>query len=197
MPTTILLTRHGKTAANLLNRFAGRTVEPLHQQGLAQITDVAKKLQGKDIKAIYAGPLPRTSHSAEIISEITGAKIHLCEAFNEIRIPHWDGLSKEEITNNFGNEYPTWLSAPEKFKLPGCETISQVQKRAVAEIEQIFIERAGEVVVVVSHLIVIRSLVLYYRQKPINKFRSIKIDNGSISQLSRRDDNRTEVSLDV
>lgn len=197
MATTILLTRHGKTAANLENRFAGRTSEPLHQLGCEQITEVASRLQEKQISVIYAGPLPRTSQSAEIIGKVTGGKVLQKGAFNEIHIPHWDGLTKEEITNNFGDEYPTWLNTPDKFNLPGCETIRQVQMRAVAEIENIFAERIDETVVVVSHLIVVRSLILYYRQQPISEFRSIKVDNGSISQLSRNGGGRTELLLGV
>ncbi|MEN8136379.1 MAG: histidine phosphatase family protein [Thermodesulfobacteriota bacterium] len=197
MATTIFLTRHGKTAANLENRFAGRTSEPLHQQGCEQLAEVADRLKNKQISAIYAGPLTRTSQSAEIISKVTGAMLHTSGAFNEILIPHWDGLTKEEITEQFGSEYPTWLSSPNKFKLPDCETLSQVQERAAMAIEKIFAERSGETVVVVSHLIVVRCLVLYYRHQPISAFRSIKIDNGSISRLTRNDEGRTEVVLDV
>ena len=197
MVTTILLARHGKTAANLDNRFAGRTSEPLHQQGCEQLAEVAGQLKKQQISAIYAGPLLRTSQSAEIISKVTGAQVHASEAFNEINIPHWDGLTKVEITDHFGAEYPTWLSAPDKFSLPNCETLAQVQARAVEEIEKIFTERAGETVVVVSHLIVVRCLILHYRQQPISAFRTIKIDNGSISRLTRNDGGRTEVLLDV
>jgi broad specificity phosphatase PhoE len=197
MATTIFLTRHGKTAANLENRFAGRTSEPLHQQGCAQIAAVADKLQEVQPSAIYAGPLPRAKQSAEIISQVAGAPLHTSESFNEILIPHWDGLTKEEITNNFGSEYPTWLSSPDKFMLPDCETLKQVQARAVAEIERIFTAREGETVVVVSHLIVVRCLVLYYRRQPISEFRGIKIDNGSLTRLTRKGGDRTEVLLDM
>jgi broad specificity phosphatase PhoE len=197
MTTTILLTRHGKTEANLQNRFAGRSNEALHQQGIEQISECAKELKKTDISAIYTGPLPRTCQSAEIISQMTGAEVRISEAFNEIRIPHWDGLTKEEILADFGPEYQTWLNAPEEFHLEACETLSQVQERAVGGIEKIFAERVGEMVVVVSHLIVIRCLILYYRRQPISEFRSILIDNGSVSRLLRYEGNSTEVRLDL
>ncbi|MDF1577707.1 MAG: histidine phosphatase family protein [Desulfurivibrionaceae bacterium] len=193
MPTTVLLTRHGKTAANLENRFAGRTGELLHPQGRAQIAEVAGTLKRKRISAIYAGPLARTGQSAEIIAGLTGAKVHEKEAFNEILIPHWDGLSKEEITARFGAEYPTWLSAPDRFRLPGCETLAQVRERAVAGIEELFSAHPGEAVVVVSHLIVVRCLILHYRKQPLGAFRSIKVDNGAITGLVRDDRGTTEV----
>jgi len=196
MVTTVFLIRHGKTSANLENRFAGRTKELLDQSGCDQVHGVADRLNELGINAIYAGPLARTRQTAEIIGDRTGAEVYLKPEFNEILIPHWDGLTKEEISSNFDNEYPTWLSTPDKFNIPGCETISQVQKRAVSGIEKIFFQRAGEVVVVVSHLIVIRSLILYYQHQPISEFRCIKVDNGAISELSRNDEGVTEVLLD-
>jgi broad specificity phosphatase PhoE len=195
MATTIFLIRHGKTAANLQNRFAGRTAEPLHQSGCEQIGEVGVRLKQLGVSALYAGPLPRTRQSAEIIGAITGVGVRQSEAFNEINIPHWDGLTKEEITARFGLEYPTWLAAPEKFNLPNCETISQVQERAVGGLEEIFAERAGETIAVVSHLIVIRSLILHYQHRPISEFRGVKIDNGSLVRLSRGADRRTEIIL--
>ena len=197
MATEILLTRHGKTAANLNNRFAGRSNEPLHRQGEEQLAEVAGRLIDRDLTAIYAGPLARTAQSAEIIGKATGAQIHYRQAFNEIDLPHWDGLTKQEITDRFGRQYPIWLSAPHDFRVKGCETLAQVQKRAVDEIEDIFRQHEGKTVIVVSHLIVIRCLILHYHHQPINDFRSIKIDNASLSLLSRNPEGQTSVSLDI
>jgi broad specificity phosphatase PhoE len=197
MPTTIFLTRHGKTAANLENRFAGRSSEPLPPPGREQMAGVADRLKGMPISAIYTGPLARTSQSAAIIGAATGAPVQVRDPFTEISIPHWDGLTKEEIRANFGAEYPTWLGTPDKFNLPGCETLGQVQERAALAIERIFRERAGETVVVVSHLIVIRCLVLYYCGRPLRAFRDIKIDNGTLTRLVRGGGSRVEVLLDV
>ena len=195
MSTNILLARHGKTLANLENRFAGRSNEPLHRDGEEQLAEVAASLKEQTLTAIYAGPLPRTAQSAEIVSQATGAPVQYREAFTEIDLPHWDGLTKDEITSRFGQEYPTWLSAPQDFQVAGCETLAQAQKRAVAETERLFIDHKDEAVLVISHLIVVRCLILHYRQQPISKFRSIKIDNASLTLLSRNSDGQTSVSL--
>ena len=195
MSTNILLARHGKTLANLENRFAGRSNEPLHRDGEEQLAEVAASLKDQTLTAIYAGPLPRTTQSAEIISKATGSPIHYREAFNEIDLPHWDGLTKQEITDRFGPQYPTWLSTPQDFEVAGCETLSQVQKRAVAETERLFADHKTETVLVVTHLIVVRCLVLHYRQQSISEFRSINIDNASLTLLSRHQAGQTSVSL--
>ncbi len=179
MPTLYLL-RHGLTAANLEDRFAGRTDEPLLPEGAAQLRSAAASLATADIAAICCGPLARTVQSATVAAEILKAPVKIIEELNEIRIPHWDGLSKTEIRQRFGDQYPTWLETPDNFQVAGCETLSQVQQRAVSAAERLGREHPGRNILIISHLIVLRTLILHYRQLPLAAFRSIKIANSQV-----------------
>ncbi|MGV1100888.1 histidine phosphatase family protein [Thiovibrio sp. JS02] len=193
MQTTIHLIRHGVTAANKENIFAGRSNEPLHADGIAQVTEVGRSLAQAGIGKIFCGPLPRTRQSAEIVAAMLRAGVFVEEGFNEIAIPHWDGLTKDEIRAKFGPEYPTWLDDPPSFSVAGCETIAHVQKRAVGCVERLFRECAGRNILVVSHLIVIRSLLLHYLGRPISEFRSIKVGNAQVTSLVRDETGVTRV----
>lgn len=194
MQTTIYLIRHGVTAANKENIFAGRTPEPLHAEGRAQLAEVGRVLAPAGIGKIFCGPLPRTRQSAELLAAALGAEVSVEDGLDEIAIPHWDGLSKEEIRRRFGAEYPTWLESPAAFAVAGCETIAGVQRRAVATVERIFGECAGRNSLVVSHLIVIRSLLLHYLGKPIDGFRSLKVGNAQVVSLERAASGTTRVT---
>ncbi len=183
MPITIYLVRHGATPANLENRFAGRTAERLHAQGAEQIRQVGNRLARARIARIFAGPLPRTMQSASILGKMLGVQVFPEPDLTEIHIPHWDGLTKDAIGAQFGSQYPTWLKAPHRFAPEGCETIAQVQARAVRAVQRLVAAHPGDNLLLVSHLIVLRSLVLYFQKLPISAFRSIKINNGSITTL--------------
>ncbi len=135
--TDIYLVRHGTTQANKDNRFAGRTNEELHAEGIEQIRQVGERLIDKKIAAVYCGPARRTVQSAEIFSAILAADIYPMPELDEINIPHWDGLTKDEIRQKYGREYPDWLESPETFRLPGCEHLEQVQNRAVAAVKRL------------------------------------------------------------
>jgi len=191
--TKIYLARHGITPANRENRFAGRTAEGLHPDGVEQIRQVGARLQGESFGGIFCGPLQRTVQSAEILSAMLQVPFAGLDGFNEINIPHWDGLTKDEIRQQYGEEYPAWLAAPHLFRLPGCETIKEVQERAVAAIDTLNAEHPKENLLVVSHLIVLRSLVLFYRNLAIRDFRSIRIDNGSILCLAQTADGQMKI----
>jgi len=182
--STLYLVRHGITSANKDNRFAGRSREELLVEGREQIRRVGERLRQVNISAVYCGPSVRTVQSAEIIGSLLNVPVFALAEFDEMKIPHWDGLSKDEIRHQYGTQYPTWLSSPHKFKLPGCETLAQVQERAVAALNRIMLSAPEENFLLVSHLIVLRCLVLYFQGLEIRDFRSIRIDNGSILKVS-------------
>jgi len=183
--TTIYLVRHGITQANKENRFAGRTDEELHVDGKDQIMQVGEQLKNNNISTIYCGPANRTVQSAALLGALLKVPVFPREELDEINIPHWDGLTKDEIRQKHGDEYPTWLNSPQTFSLSGCETLKQVQDRAVKGVSRLLEYHSSENLLLVSHLIVLRCLVLYYQELKIKDFRSIKIDNGSIIRLSQ------------
>ena len=182
MALHLYMIRHGKTPANLAHKFAGRTAEPLSPQGRAQVADLAPDITTLNLDAIYAGPLLRTMQTAEIISN-NSVSVHKASGLIDIDLPHWDGLTKDEIRERFGEEYPTWLATPHLFQIAGCEDLHQVQKRAVAQVEEIINNHKSGNILLVTHLIVARCLILHNQNQPISMFREIKVDNGEIVEL--------------
>jgi len=175
--------RHGMTRANREDRFAGRTDEPLHAEGVMQIKEIGCKLQKIGLAAIYAGPVARTRQSAEILSGMCGIPFAVEAGLTDISLPHWEGLTKEEIRQRFGSQYPTWKESPESFRVEGCETLADVQQRAVGSVEQIWRQDDGRRVLLVTHLIVACCLILHSSGRPLAHFREIKVANGDVIRL--------------
>ncbi len=181
MNPTIYLVRHGKTQANKENRFAGRTEEPLHSQGIEEITTVAEEAEKLNLDLIYSGPALRTRQSAEIIAGICGLDYLVEPGLHDIKLPHWDGLTKDEIREKWGPEYPTWLENPAAFRPSRGENLFDVSSRAVSYLQGV--RRQGRRVLLVTHLIVARCLLLHQQGRPIDDFRSVKVGNGEIVKL--------------
>ena len=183
MQATIYLIRHGKTQANLEDRFAGQGQNPLCPAGHQQMIELVNNIP-PDLDTIYSGPLLRTVESAEIIARQLAIPFKIRSELIDISLPHWDGLTKDEIRSKFGDEYPTWLTSPDKFAVSGCETIAAVQSRAVKSLAAIIAENPSKKILLVTHLIVARALILHCTKQPISKFREIKVDNGQIVNLT-------------
>jgi probable phosphoglycerate mutase len=196
MEQSLYLVRHGATEANLANRFAGRSAEPLLPNGVKQIHEVGTRLKGCNIVRIYSSPLPRAVQSAEILQSELAVPVVYDDALTDINIPHWDNLTKEKILSSFGDEYPIWLNQPDRFKLEGCETLAAVQARAVEAVKRYLANEAeGGNLLLVSHLIVLRCLVLAFGNLPLSEFRSVKIDSASVIRLTNHSGEQWSVQL--
>ncbi|MFP3982225.1 MAG: histidine phosphatase family protein [Desulfurivibrionaceae bacterium] len=181
MNEAIYLVRHGRTQANKDNRFAGRTEEPLHPEGAREIAGVAEKAGLLDLDLICSGPSLRTRQSAEIIAESCGLDYRVETGLHDIDLPHWDGLTKEEIRVKWGPEYPTWLESPEAFRPGQGETLFDVRDRAAGTLQEL--RGSGRRVLLVTHLIVARCLLIHVGNRPLADFRTVKMGNGEIIRL--------------
>ena len=185
MTSQLYMVRHGRTAANQDHKFAGRTDEFLSGQGQAQVEKLRSGLQDLGISVIYTGPLCRTMQTAEIIAN-NNIPVHQAKGLIDINLPHWEGLTKDKIRMYFGPEYPTWLAAPELFHVKGCEDLHMVQARAVQQVCEVMKKHPLETVLLVTHLIVARCLILHQMNQPIANFRKIIVDNGEVVALQTR-----------
>ncbi|RUM88166.1 MAG: histidine phosphatase family protein [Thermodesulfatator sp.] len=180
METRILVMRHGQTYANVEGRFAGRTPEPLTPEGEAQAARIGKFLAGEDLAAIYISPLHRTRRTAEILAQVLKRRPPIYESpgFLEISIPPWEGRTKAELRADPAMGYEVWSQRPHRFYLPGCETLAEVYGRAVRAMEDLFHQEKGRTLLVVTHMVVVRVLLLHYLEKPLSFYRRIPVPNA-------------------
>ncbi len=71
-----------------------------------------------------------------------------------------EGLTGEEVRTRFPEAWEQWRSAPHLCKLSGGDTLSGVAERVAAGLEELREAHAGQTVVLVSHAIVARVIVL-------------------------------------
>ncbi len=176
--TAIFLVRHGRTRANEEGRFAGRTDEPLLEKGRKQAQKAAEALLDKGISAIYTSPVLRTVETASIMANILGCPVLKEPSFSEISIPLWDGKLKTELLEDNSSGYQQWKENPKGFNIPGGETLYQVTQRAVDAIERISRRHQGQNIAVVTHLVVLRCLILFFTERDLSEYRSVKVRNA-------------------
>jgi broad specificity phosphatase PhoE len=123
-PIRLILARHGNTFEDgqTPTQVGARTDLPLTLKGQAQAELISRHLLTEKITpaAIYAGGLKRQTESAQIIADrLDIHQLQLYEpALTEIDYGAWEGLTSEEITNCWSNEYINWTEKgmwPEKI----------------------------------------------------------------------------------
>jgi broad specificity phosphatase PhoE len=152
--------RHGETAWTRERRFSGARDIPLTERGQRQAAAVAQALTGERISAVYASPLERARASAEIIARPHGLVVRVEPAFREMAFGEWEGLTRHELETGTAPMMETWRTAPERAAPPGGERLTDVAARVGKALQQVRDNHPEGAVVLVSHAIVLRLLVL-------------------------------------
>lgn len=124
-----MLWRHGQTAWNLEGRFQGTTDIPLTETGLAQAKRAARLLAALKPDAVIASDLRRAAHTAAELAALTGLDVAHYEGLRETYAGEWQGLTHDEITRRFGEEYAAWKRG-EPVRRGGGELETEVADRA-------------------------------------------------------------------
>ncbi|WP_406865311.1 histidine phosphatase family protein [Streptomyces sp. HUAS MG47] len=147
----IVLWRHGQTAWNLERRFQGSTDIELTETGLAQARRAARLLAALKPDAIVASDLKRAAATAAELAALTGHTVAHDSALRETYAGEWQGLTHDEITARFGEQYAAWKRG-EPVRRGGGELETEVADRAAPVVRE-HAEKLPEdgTLVVVSH----------------------------------------------
>lgn len=177
------LVRHGEIESNLNRVYAGWSEEELTPWGRRQAREAAELLAPQAIGSIYASPVTRAVQTAEIIGEVLKKSPGIDECFKELRLGIWQGKSEEEIFREFPEEWKIWNTKPVDLVLEGRETLGELQERVLRGIVGIKSKSDGSPILVVTHVAIIRILLLHVQKKELNLYKTIHVPNGKIFEL--------------
>lgn len=186
---TVILLRHGRTAANATGVLAGRTPGvALDEVGRAQAERAAERLAAVPLRAVVSSPLERCQETAAAVlrrqaeTALTGAEID--EALSECDYGDWTNRPLEELAAEA--LWKVVQSQPSAVVFPGGESMSGMQSRAVAAIRSrdALIEAEhgpGAVWLAVSHGDVIKSILADALGLHLDLFQRIAVGPASLS----------------
>jgi len=186
--TSIILVRHGQTEWNRVERFRGRVDLPLNATGRSQAHAAARRILSTwNIAAVYTSPLQRAVETAQAIGQRSAVPVTKCPGLIDIDYGEWQGLTPEEVHQQYPELYSLWLTSPQRVRIPGGESLGRVRRRAMAAIREIVARHPQETVVLVSHLVVCRLLVLAMLGLPTACFWHIQQDTATINVFEHTD----------
>lgn len=153
--TRILLARHGETEWNRVGRWQGHADPPLNDAGRGQAAELAERLAGDGIAAIYSSDLIRASQTARVVADRLGLPVVEDEALREINVGSWSGLTRAEVEQRFPEGYARWLGG--EIGHDG-ETREELTTRVVGAVERIAAAHPAGTILVVTHGGAIRAI---------------------------------------
>lgn len=192
----LILVRHGETESNRERLALGREDVPLNERGRRQAAALTASLAGVPATAIYASPLRRAVETARPLAEVLGLEVQVDDDLIEMAVGDLEGLSPQELSERHGDFLREWFSTQAgNLRMPGGESLQDVQDRAWAAIERLRERHPEETVVVVTHNFTIHAILCRALGLPLASFRRLRHDLAAKAVLELRDDRAVVISL--
>jgi broad specificity phosphatase PhoE len=175
----LILIRHAETEWNRVGRCQGFTDVELCDSGKRQVEELAKSLRDKSISAVYSSDLKRAVDTAKAIAGYHKLSVEFDPDLREMNQGELEGLTFVEIREKYAELLSAWGQSPETVKLPGGESLKELQERALRAIERIYKRHPEGTVVVVSHNLTIITLLCKFTGVGLEEFRKFKLKAAS------------------
>jgi probable phosphoglycerate mutase len=154
----------------------------LNEAGRAQAEALARRLAHAPLAAIYASPLERTVETAEALAQPHGLRVELRAALRDTDPGVWTGRALDDL--RLEALWPALMVHPAGVRLPGGESLREVQSRIVAELDRIREAHPGQTVAVVFHADPIKMAVAHYMGLAFDLFQRLEIGPASVTALA-------------
>ena len=177
--------RHGETEWNRTHRFQGRSDVPLNERGRDQGHALALALKDEAIKAIYSSPLTRAIETAHLIKVFHPSVFLFQEdGLIEMDLGEFDGMDAVDWASRNAEFRKAWQENPASVTMPGGESLSDVQGRAVRALNRITaLYPPGSTLLLCSHNFVNLTLLCYALEIPLDRFREFRQGPAALNIL--------------
>lgn len=184
----IYLVRHGETEWNRVRRFQGRSNLPLNQEGRKQVKALALALKNKPLTAIYTSPLHRAFETARLI-KVFHPSIPIFEekGLIEMDLGEFDGMKAQDWAEQYPDFRKAWNENPASVKMPGGESLKEVQVRAKDTLERITrIYPPDTTILISSHNFVNLTILCDLLEIPLHRFRELRQENAAFNVICKK-----------
>ena len=186
MGNTYYIARHGQTEWNILGKTQGHGNSPLTEKGLAQANELAEGMDKYPLDMIFSSDLGRAMQTAEAVGKRFGIEVQPTEALREMGFGEWEGRLIPEITEKYPEIYKTWRNEPHLAKIPGGETLDVIKERLEKFIDELNGKYDNKNILLVSHSVTVRVLLLLMLDSPMKNIYRIKQDNTALNIVEWR-----------
>ncbi|MCW2836905.1 MAG: family putative phosphomutase [Marmoricola sp.] len=180
---TVILARHGRTAANASGVLAGRSKGVhLDDTGTGQARDAAERLADLELAAVVTSPLERCRETAKILAP--GHRVVTDRRLLECDYGEWTGQELKQLAKE--KLWRTVQAQPSGARFPGGESLPEMSARAVNAIRDrdaaVQAETGDHAVwLAVSHGDVLTAILADALGMHLDAFQRIMVDPASLS----------------
>jgi probable phosphoglycerate mutase len=132
----LVILRHGRTEWNAQQRYQGQSDTALDSVGLQQAMQVAGLVAAMEPDILLSSDLQRARQTAEMVASLNGLPLQLDSRLRERNLGHWEGLTREEVSERYPEEFADWLAGRDVTRRGG-ESRQDVADRALSLVDDL------------------------------------------------------------
>ena len=149
--TKLILVRHALTTDNQNNRLSGHIDSAVSESGKKQIDKLTTYLEKIEIDKIYTTTSSRTKDTVKQISKLKKIEIIEKQALKEISFGDFEGITFDEIKNNYPKQFQDMIDKGYEYKYPNGESLIDSYNRVANEISKIIFDNKDKIILICSH----------------------------------------------
>ena len=186
MVTKIYIVRHAEAEGNIYRRSHGWYDAYLTENGLRQVDNLAKRMEGVHLDVIYSSDLRRTMQTAEAPRRASGLPVIPEKGLRELQMGEWENLSWGDCSRRDAVLASSFAQS-EDWRSPGAESVQDLIDRTGETLRRLVKKHEGQSICLVSHSVAIRALMLNMGVEE-KTFRDTKmVPNASLSLIEYED----------
>ncbi len=182
-PTSVYLLRHAETTWNAARRFQGTHDSPLSEQGRRQVRSLVGVLRQLPLAAVYSSPLQRAQETAQALAEAHGLPLVLADGLRELHMGEWEDRLLDDLAVEDAERLQAWWDSPHTVRMPGGESLLEVQDRAVRAFWDLAARHEGQTIALVAHGGVNKTVLLALLGAPLASYWRIRQSNACINMI--------------
>jgi alpha-ribazole phosphatase len=148
----LYLARHGQVVGHERLPANGHTDVDITEIGMLQMEHLAGRLRLIEINVIYSSDLQRTKKGAGIIGRHHDAPHRIIPEFRELCFGDWEGLTMEEIAQDYPGELERRRQDIADYRPPGNgESMRDLSERVLPRLRDMLKEEEGKDILLVAH----------------------------------------------
>ncbi len=164
--TQIVLIRPGATVYDEQNRVMGVLDVPLSDRGWAEVNELAGKLAGLALSALYCGPSENAVRTAEAVGRTLGLRPRTVEELRNLDQGLWQGLQVDEIKRRHQKVFRQWIDDPCTICPPHGEPVPDALDRIKLALKPLIKRHRDEVIGLVACDPIAQFIACYLRRDP-------------------------------
>jgi broad specificity phosphatase PhoE len=166
--TRLYLVACAQTTLDTEGVFQGATGHQLSRKGIKHSKLLSGHLKDHEIDAFYSSPYDGAFATASTIAARHRRGVIRLRELREMDFGRWTGRKPEELRESDPDSLVTWQFTPPEFRMPGGETLAEVQSRVVGALQDIVSVEEGNGVCVVTHAIPLKTAMCRFMNEDLS-----------------------------